>query len=105
MTTARDNLGLELTATRRRADRIGAKKRKISWQYWPTTSVDQIGETKLVDFHPNVQRHPDLEDEADICWGLAQSELHVARGPRAKVDVLYGDGNDLRKSYQIEAGK
>jgi hypothetical protein len=103
MTTARDTLGLERTATRRRTDRIGSQKRKISWQYWPTTSIDQIGDTKPVDLLPDDLNDPDIEDQADIAWGVAQSELHVAKGPSARVDLLFGDGADLRKSRQVRS--
>jgi hypothetical protein len=103
MTTARDTPGLELTATRRRTDRIGGQKPKTSWQYWPTTSIDQIGDTKLVDLLPDALSNPDLENEADIAWGIAQSELHVAKGPSARIDLLFGEGADLRKSRQVRS--
>jgi hypothetical protein len=40
--------------------------------------------------------HLDLEDEAVLSWGLAQSVS--AEGPKAKIDVLYGVGDELGRS-------
>jgi hypothetical protein len=93
-------LGLKHTPVRRSADHIGSQTHKFSWQYWPTTDVDQPGFTNYRDRLADVLDRPDLEDDTKLVWGLAQSEAHLKRGPRANVDVLYGEGTDLRKLYQ-----
>lgn len=69
----------------------------IDWQYWPDpTSQKQncAGETQNSD----IISRPDIEDDALITWGLAQSE--VAKGLDVKVDVLYGEGTGL-SGYHI----
>ena len=93
-----DNSNGKPMPVRRRADRIGSQTRKISWQYWPTAPVEQSGIGEYQEPLVDTLARPDIEDETDITWGLAQSEAHVARGTKARVDVLYGEGTDLRKT-------
>jgi hypothetical protein len=96
-----DTLNGKQTPVRGRTDRIGSQTRKISWQYWPTAPVEQSNTGECQDPPADTLARPDIEDETDITWGLAQSEAHVVRGPRARVDVLYGEGTDLRKTILL----
>lgn len=77
-----------------RLDRIDSRRRKIDWQYWPDTST-QAKYTDDSAAHASVLSRPDIEDEALISWGLAQSQ--IAKDVETTVDVLYGEGIDLRK--------
>jgi hypothetical protein len=86
---------------RRRANRISSQVRKISWPYWPTAPVEQWGVKEYEDSPAEVLNRPDIEDENDITWGVAQSEAPVAREPRARVHVLHGEGTNLRKTSSL----
>lgn len=72
-------------------------RRKIDWLYWPDTST-QVDYTDDSLAHVGVTSRPDIEDEAIISWGLAQS-LKMKSG--ATVDVLYGEGTALRKCPSV----
>lgn len=80
------------TSARPRQDRIGGHHRKVDWQYWPD-STEQHSGAKFEEPASSISLRPDLEDEALISWGLVQSE--VAKGPRAKIDILHGQGSSL----------
>lgn len=70
-------------------------RRKLDWRHWPTTSIPH--DYALVQPEPLLEppTRPELEDQALIAWGLAQSELGKEAG--ATVDVLYGSGAGLSK--------
>jgi hypothetical protein len=93
---ATDLRRLEHPAIRHRRDRLD---RELGDQrYWPKEPI--VFEASRYCQPPSVNLHGvDLEDREIIDWGLAQCE--AATGPRAKVDVLYGEGNDLRKASGI----
>jgi hypothetical protein len=69
------------------------RRRKIDWLYWPDTStqVDYTGDS-LTDI--GTTHRPDIEDEAIISWGLAQSQNMT---PGATIEVLCGEGTALCK--------
>jgi hypothetical protein len=90
---------LEHPAAQRRLDRFDRQRGVPDWRHWPHTA-SQLDASEYSKSLPGTQGCPDTEDEQIIAWGLAQSE--VAVGPRAKIDVLYGEGTNLSKPLQCQ---
>jgi hypothetical protein len=90
---------LARTSVRSRLDRIDSRRRKIDWQYWPDTSAQYKyrHDSDITVHTENISNRPDIEDEELITWGLVQSP--TSRDAAATIDILYGEGTDLRK-YQ-----
>jgi hypothetical protein len=91
----RDTLEIPYSPLKRpsRTDRID-RQRNVRWQDWPDITCQQ-GLIDELDPESNHSDHPDLEDSAVIAWGLKHSES--SKGERVEVDVLYGEGTNLRK--------
>lgn len=73
-----------------RSDRID-RRRDVKWQQWPEMACQQ----NELDAESLTCSHPDLEDGSLIGWGIQQSQN--ANGEGVEIDVLYGNGTDLRK--------
>jgi hypothetical protein len=69
------------------------RRRKIDWLYWPDTST-QVDYTDDSLMNIGITNRPDIEDEAIISWGLAQSQNMK---PGATIEVLCGEGTALCK--------
>lgn len=77
-------------------DRIDVPYAKIDWRDWPDTSNQEDYADDIL-APGQVLRRPDVEDEGLICWGLAESRRQLmSAGAGANVDVLYGEGANLR---------
>ncbi|PSN71711.1 hypothetical protein BS50DRAFT_234525 [Corynespora cassiicola Philippines] len=79
-----------------RTDRI---RRKLDWKFWPTSPVS--GNFSALDLH--LSSHPELEDQALIAWGFAESEKY--QGSKAKVDIYGGFDNNLRWHSNVDDEK
>jgi len=79
-----------------RFDRSGNRrsKLKLDWYYWPDTS-SQRKYTHDSAADSSTFSRPDIEDNSLIAWGLAQSQ--ATDGAKTTIDVLCGEGVDLRK--------
>jgi hypothetical protein len=88
-----EKLDVALQNHRTRFDRID-RRRKVDWQRWPDTSTQPqfVGDSLAC---ASISRRPEIEDELLIAWGLAQA--HAATGAETTIDVLHGEGTDLRK--------
>jgi hypothetical protein len=79
-----------------RFDRTHSRRPKLKpeWHQWPDTSTQHkyINENNA---GLGIFSRPDIGDESMIAWGLAQS--HATDGSNTTMDVLYGEGLDLRK--------
>lgn len=79
-------------ATNTKSDRIDRRYRSsIDWQYWPDVSGQRQYADTILD--PATMSRPDIEDDALIAWGLAQSE--ASKNQNVKIDLLLGEGINL----------
>jgi hypothetical protein len=78
-----------------RTDRI---RRKLDWRYWPTRSIPHDYTLAHTDTILGDSKHPELEDQSLLAWGLAQSDLE--QNHTATVDILSGRGVDLGKKLE-----
>ncbi|KAF2028024.1 hypothetical protein EK21DRAFT_114228 [Setomelanomma holmii] len=81
-----------------RIDRIDNRRRKIDWQYWPNTDTQQDYKDESRS-HAAHSSRPDIEDEAIIPWGLAQSQ--APRNESTTIDVLFGEGTALHWKHSV----
>jgi alpha-mannosidase len=86
---------------RPRLDRIDSRRRKIDWLYWPDTSAQNKHrhDCNTTEHAESISSRPDIEDEELITWGLAQNP--TSGDAEATVDILYGEGTDLRKCQAV----
>lgn len=78
-----------------RTDRI---PHKLDWRQWPTGSIPHDYIPAHADTVIESSKHPELEDQSLLAWGLAQSEL--GQNHSATVDVLSGRGLDLGRKLE-----
>ena len=78
-----------------RTDRI---RRNLDWRHWPTRSIPHDYMLTHADTVLEDPKHPELEDQSLLAWGLAQNEL--GKNHSATVDILIGRDVDLGKKVE-----
>lgn len=64
----------------------------VHWHYWPTASQQPYAPSTPDQL--DKPSRPEVEDEALIAWGLAQSK-EESKNSRVTVHLLYGEGANL----------